>query len=284
MKHEKELNKSSPSNDNGVGLSSAMHDIRTLKSHYLEHDAALESPLSIPAQSPLVLIEPTSAAKDPTKPLAITAIVLGLCVSALAMMQMRMTADRGLSQERSLVLPATQTTLQSATILPSEPPLYISETEVTAPISELRQRHTAAPPVKAMRKAKPSQVSEAKVEAPQCDEILCLVEPDAACCLPSPAAESEESFAEARPVRQSRREVMQRMRSLNGRVQSCFDEAGIRGVVTVEFVILADGSTSDVRVPGQPSEMQACIAPLMESLHFEPAQTRLSMAYPYVFR
>jgi hypothetical protein len=240
------------------------------------------------APLPISLLLPAKEPARSHRPLAIAAIILGLCTAALATLQLQMSRRTTPLLSKQLVLPARDRA-PLVRLQPREAELMsissqLETEEQTSPLAaDTLVRRKTILPARPSARSSPPPADEAPDAAPVCDEVLCLVEPDAECCELAGVFEPEEGSGEVLPVRHTRQQVMARMRSINGRVESCFDRAGHRGVATVHFVIHRSGKVEDVSVSASP-ELQACIAPLVDALEFQPAQNQLTMAYPYVFR
>ena len=273
--------------NNEVGLSSAMHDMRTLAASYREHAAEEEAPhLALPStiDNRVLLLPKTSGVPEHWKLTALMLMVLlGLSTSALAALtfgsepaeQRRIYVPELAAEEKpeSLSLPAFTPS--------SEPPLYEVSVSPPSSMATPETREPVVPEVKTskVRSRKPRKIRSASA----CDEVACLLG-DGQCC-----GESEEAAIKAdaqervRPDRLTRKQVMTPMQSIAGRVRSCSDRHDYKGVALVTLKIAENGQVQGFDLDDGSAAFQGCVEKQVTSLQFAELAQPFTVSYPFTF-
>ncbi len=286
----------------GAGLSSAMHDIRTLAARYeSEHQTARAGDslhlAGVTTMQPQHILQPKVERESSERwkvPALLLLMALGLSTSAFAL--------RLYAEPKSLVEPVYFQTGELGRIdkpiveprvptqLPKEEPRYVVEeaaevavgTPKPAERGALRhvQRVVTTPRGTKPRSERMPKSSRNGEDA--CDEVACLIDSSDPCCSRYTSVSQEESVAEEyKPYRPDRSNVMSAMRSIEQDVLRCFDTHGETGLASVDFVIQTDGSVREVELSQGPLAFRACIREHMRTLSFEPLQSPFKMSFPF---
>lgn len=137
----------------------------------------------------------------------------------------------------------------------------------------------------------PEPVAVAPAPAPgaTCDEVACLVEPEAdPCCAKfqpktKPAAEKADPAA-ALPETLAAGDVTDGLRTARGRLLSCGDRHGFEGVAQLRLNIAADGSVLSVKTAQGNAEFQACVENVASNVTFRKTQRGATITYPVVYK
>ncbi len=276
------------------GLSSAMHDIRKLaRSYQMERErSAPELPLELGGVSmtPNFILQPQATSRqDSWKAIALTMMVLlGLSTSALAMKLF--SDEEAKSPTLPLQLQLDSSHLEapveapSATVFPAEPTLYQTS---SAPGSVLAppELHVTTTPSLRVREAAARVSRKAVEEVDSCDEVACLIDSSDACCQAFASVRaSEQPAADVyRPYRPTRSELMSPLKSIHGRVESCFDKYQFSGVATVHLVLSAKGAITSFALSEGSPEFQSCIEGYVRELKFPELSQSFRFSYPFIF-
>ena len=281
-----------------VGLSSAMHDIRTLAQTYASQEEAAGQSLHLGevTMQPELLLLPAAASRSDrwAIPALVVLMILGLSTSVLALVLY--------AKPESLPKPVYFQTQEIVaeripelpTQAPAEVPLYDSadsvepaEAQARRPAASWRRtgvatRKTAVIPKSALR-AKKRHVREEVAAESTCDEVGCLIDSSDACCsqYPSVRKQQESLLSEYRPHRPERSKVMAAMKSIEPAVLRCFDEFGETGIASVDFVIGESGAVRGVELGQGSLGFRACVREQLVSLHFEPLSRAFKMSFPF---
>ncbi len=314
LEAEKSLHPDPASHD--AGLSSAMHDIRSLATSYDEHrqeSAAANDQRSMVNSTfdrRVLLIPQPKDPADRFKILMLSMMVLvGLSTSAIALRMALAPMNASGTQTQSEFMPNE---VEPANVMPPSrlvvepsdeirPELVLSPdagsyTVPTSPESSQvnPERRDRVTPV--VRKKRSSQISsqarakkseERKVAAPDSyDEVACLLGDRDACS--GAETEDDEDLAEdeleGRPYRLSRSEVMQPMQSVRGRVRTCADDHDYEGVALVKIVIAPNGRVEDFDLDDGVQGFQSCVEKHVSSLRFPLLKQSFTVSYPYTLR
>lgn len=285
MEHLTKMNKPAAcerlEEESAVGLSSAIHDIRMLSRSYAAHlplsrsGSESDEPLGGGLQ-PHILLTPRASTRPNAISLAALALVLGIGSLALAA---SLAYQRTPEPTRHLVMPevapAERARMQRQ--VATEPSVHGLE----EPIVDLAPRRARAPETR-LPTSKGQRMSRVEPAA-ICDEVTCLVDPSGECCQ-SESLYVAPTIETARPARLSRTEVMAGFRSLNGRLERCFDDSGFTGTAIAEIYVGANGSVLEASIDGADAELAACARPHLEALRFSQSSSPLRVRYPYSFR
>lgn len=295
-----------------AGMSSAMHDIRMLTKSYTAHrDQQRELPAQFAPQTavdPRVLLIPTAEVRTDRFKIAMLSlmVIMGLSTSAIAVrLAMQSTPVeksqnyKGIEsgQESPVLLPpapALVDAIKDEGRIESETPGYqVPESPESSRVNPEEHKLVVPPLPKTTKRKTPARrirSSRASVEtkaAETCDEVACFLGEGGACCgqessdRAEPDAEEERA---ARPYRLSRKQVMQPMKSVEGRVRSCADDFGFEGVATVALIISPEGSVQEFALDAGTSSFQSCVEAKVSSLHFPKLSQSFSTKYPYILR
>ena len=281
-----------------AGLSSAMHDIRMLANRYQSESQAEEAGDSlhlagVTSIQPQQLLQPVvQTSSDRWKgPAFWLLMLLGLSTSALALSLFAEpeTLDKPVYfhvEEPTLnvsqaVLPA------QPSVLPYEEPRYetsqdsSSDDAVAAPPAAGTARKSATP--KSSARVQRSVSSPLATEtASTCDEVACLIDSSDPCCSQYASVAQRESILEAtRPYRPERAAVMKAMKGIEADVLRCFETHGETGILSVDFVIAADGHVTGVELEHGTLGFRACVRDQVSTVSFEPLQAPFKMSFPF---
>jgi hypothetical protein len=133
--------------------------------------------------------------------------------------------------------------------------------------------------------------------AGNCDELTCLVDPNAACCAKqkakgSAAATSPDSgtggdattVEPSLPKTLTREEIDAGLRPVRGRIEACGDRHGFTGAATIKLRVSASGTVLDSSISAGTPEFQACLVEKVRLARFAPTQDGSSIRFPLVFR
>lgn len=297
------------SKNQDAGLSSAMHDMRSLAKSYLEHREQGEPVAFIASQStavdPRVLLLPTIEPRSDRLKIAMLSVMvlLGLSTSAIAVGLIMRTAPEAKTQSYRApdlapeALPASEPAIDAspATSIPeAESTVY----EVVASPETARatpERHESVlPPVARPKRSKPAlrarsgrETSKSSETSQTCDEVACFLGESGACCGTEASEQAHQSDADERadrPYRLGRQQVIEPMKSISGRVRSCADQHGFKGIATATLVIAPDGSIDEVSLDEGSGSFQACVESKVRTLSFPKLQQSFTTKYPFILR
>jgi hypothetical protein len=289
----------------GAGLSSAMHDIRTLAARYESERQTSRAGESlhlagVTTMQPQHILQPRikSESSDRWKvPALLLLMFLGLSTSAFALSLYAEpeslleptyfhTSNLG-KLERPVVAPRIPAQF------PTEQPLYESVLDETSGVavaetamvperaSSRVKRPVVAPRISKTHPERASKATQNEAES-TCDEVACLVDSSDACCSQYASVSQEDSvLADYKPYRPDRSDAMRTIRGIEKDVLRCFDEHGETGLASVDFVIQTDGSVREVELSQGALPFRACIREHMRTLSFEPLQSPFKMSFPF---
>lgn len=165
--------------------------------------------------------------------------------------------------------------------------------QIAAPVEPSASPETAAAtPAEATPTPTPTPATPAATAAiapsTSCDELTCLVEPDAPCCRrASTAAARAEAAAAASPELPSalsRAQIETALRPLRGRLQSCADRHAFAGTATIKLRIAADGAVRGASVAGGTPDFGSCAGELVAQARFPATQDGVSVRYPLILK
>ena len=272
--------------NNEVGLSSAMHDMRTLAASYREHAAEEEAPhLALPStiDNRVLLLPKTSGVPEHWKLTALMLMVLlGLSTSALAALSFRSEPI----EQRRIYVPEAAAAKPESLSLPaftpnSEPPLY--EVSVSPP-SSMATPETREPVVPEVKTSKVRSRNPQKTRSiSACDEVACLLGDGQCCGESAEAATKVDTEERVRPYRLTRKQVMAPMQSIAGRVHSCFDRHDYEGVALVTLKIAESGQVQGFDLDDGSAAFQSCVEKQVTSLQFAELAQPFTVSYPFTF-
>ncbi len=278
-----------------AGLSSAMHDMRSLAKSYLDHRQQSSNPAtSIARQStavdPRLLLLPTIEPRSDRWKIAMLSmmILLGLSTSAIAVglimhktsetrTQTFTAADNG-----TTTLPAST---QEKDASPGTSIVQPDNKDYLFPVSPESSRtrpdrdKLVPPPVTQPKRSRPGLRARSRRPVSTNSEATKSWK----------EATDQEGLSEkeeraARPYRLSRQQVMKPMKSITGRVRSCADQNGFQGVATATLVIAPNGSVQEAAVDQGSESFRSCVATKVRTLRFPKLQHSFTTKYPYILR
>ena len=113
-----------------------------------------------------------------------------------------------------------------------------------------------------------------------CDEIMCLVHPDKACCRRFTKGPASATLPRTIP----RGEISEGISKVKARVTSCGNEHGASGTINVKFTIGANGKVQSARANGGTPPLRRCLAAAVRRATFSKSQKGITVSYPFVFR
>jgi hypothetical protein len=305
-----EIASASGSNSQDAGLSSAMHDMRSLAKSYMDHreqgsGAATPIALLSTAVDPRVLLLPTVEPRSDRLKIAMLSmmVLLGLSTSAIAVgliMQRApetktqsyqddppMASTASINEIEIDASPATSSPLTDRTV-------YEVATSPETARATPERHELVVPPVTQPKRTKPvlrsrsGRENSAVEDATEtCDEVACFLGDSDACCGTEPGDQErvlDEEERSERPYRLGRQQVMGPMKSISGRVRSCADQNGFEGVATATLIIAPDGSVKEVSLDEGSESFQSCVESKVQALTFPKLQQPFTTKYPYILR
>lgn len=293
----------------GVGLSSAMHDIRTLAARYESERQTSRAGESlhlagVTKMQPQHILQPKVKSESSERwkvPAFLLVMVLGLGTSAFALSLY--------AEPETLLEPVYFHTDNVGRIdkpvysprlpsqLPSEEPRYESvlpdapEVATTArtgsattadPQTSSRIVRAVVTPRVTKRRSEQTPKNSVDEDFGTCDEVACLIDSSDPCCSQYESVAQEDSVLAAhKPYRPERSDVMRTMRGIESEVLQCFDTHGESGLTSVDFVIQPDGSVREVELSQGALPFRACIRGHMRTLSFEPLRAPFKMSFPF---
>jgi hypothetical protein len=137
----------------------------------------------------------------------------------------------------------------------------------------------------------PPRLEAAGQPGVDCDAVACLAEPARACCAGRARAEGAESTDTGvatrdpgLPEQPSREQIRIGFARIAGRLESCGDKHGERGVATVRVTIGPDGDVTATTASRGSDAFRACLETVAAKAEFAPSASGASIAYPVVLR
>jgi len=163
----------------------------------------------------------------------------------------------------------------------AEPPPIEVEPEPEAPVEAAAPSSSAAAPALGG-----SPASRPTAAANACDAVMCLVDPNAACCKKQDSDEVDAPTepVESLPTKLSSREVNAGISPIRGRLLSCGDRHGFSGTARLRLVIKANGRVDRAAVATGSPEFRECLVGVAAKARFARTQRGLTVYYPVVFR
>tara|TARA_R110002096_G_scaffold433887_2_gene653782 strand:- start:93727 stop:94602 length:876 start_codon:yes stop_codon:yes gene_type:complete len=113
-----------------------------------------------------------------------------------------------------------------------------------------------------------------------CDEVICLVDPDKACCRKFKKGATSASLPKTIP----RDDIREGIAKVKARVISCGNEHSASGTINVKFTIGSNGKVQSARANGGAVRLRRCLTSAVKRATFSKSQKGMTVSYPFVFR
>ncbi len=139
------------------------------------------------------------------------------------------------------------------------------------------------------RTPKPRTPDPKPTKSSSCDEVTCLVNPNASCCRKtakksgSGDSGSKSSSNSNLPEKPSRSQIASGISRVKGRVSSCGDKHNGKGRVTVKIKIGGNGKVTSAQASGGSSALRSCVTSAVKRAKFPKTQKGVTVNYPFKF-
>lgn len=293
-----------------LGLSSAMHDLQSLKESYQEQatqDRELPPMFFGDIQTgPGITLTPKTPSKSASRSdkwrgfSLLLLMLLGLSTSAAAYMYhdavtqlptiQRMDTSIVPTQPVDYLGPDNESPLHDFVLHTSEKTIEEArpyQSPESAPVSQRPVHQSSVPDApKHIRtpKATPADKPDTTASSNSCDEVACLIDPSALCCSSGDEEVSDELAREEelsqRPYTVSRDQAKQAFDGIQRSVNRCFESSDSSGISILTLRIGMEGNVKSSELSEGNAELRSCIGNVAKGLSFAKLKQPFTLRYP----